>query len=95
MPDSERAIVRGVSSFQPQRLGRGGKEDGDEEFSTQRSVSISRVRVEVGGKKIYKRKKNIKDTSIKKPKTLFLPFSMKIGLFNLGVQGAFELVITL
>ena len=70
MQDLERAIVRRVSSFQSKRVGREGKEEGDEEFSTQRSVSISKVRVEVGGKKIYKRKTNIKVTSRKKPKQI-------------------------
>ena len=81
MLDSDRAIVRRVSSFQPQRLGRAEKEEEDEEFSTRRSVSISRVRVEVGGKKIYKRKKNIKDTSRKKPKTFLDSLFSKLKSF--------------
>ena len=73
--------MRRVSSLQPQRLGRGGKEEGDEEFSTQRSVSISRVRVEVGGQKLYKRKKNIKDTSRKKQQTFFDSLFSKLKSF--------------
>ena len=81
MPDSERAIVRRVSSFQPQRLGREGKEEEDEEFSTQRSVSISRVRVEMGGKKLYKRNKKIIDTSRKKPKTFLDSLLSKLKSF--------------
>ena len=81
MPDSERAIVRRVSSFQPQRLDREGKGEGDEEFSTQRSVSISRVRVEVGGKKLYKGKKSIKEISRQKPKTFLDSLFSKLKSF--------------
>jgi hypothetical protein len=81
MQDSERVIVRRVSSFQPHRLGKEGKGEGDEEFSTQRSVSISRVRVEVGGKKLYKGKKKIKDIPRKKPNTFFDSLFSKLKSF--------------
>ena len=81
MSDSDRAIVRRVSSFHPQRLGMAEKEEEDEEFSTWRSVSISSLRVEVGGKKIYERKKNIKDTSRKKPKTFLDSLFSKLKSF--------------
>ena len=83
MPDSDRVIVRRVSSFQPQRLGRERKFEVDEAFSTQRSVLVSRVRVEVGEKKLYKKKKNIKVTlkPRKKPKTFLDSLFSKLKSF--------------
>jgi hypothetical protein len=81
MQDSERAIVRRVSSFQPQRLDREGKEEADEEFSTQKSVLLSSVRVEVGGKKLYNGNKNIKDISRKKPETFLDSLFSKLKSF--------------
>jgi len=83
LPDSEQAIVEQVTSFQPLRLGRvneeqeGKVEEG--QFLTERSVSVSKVRVEVGGKKLYNRKKNLRRK--KKPKSLLDSLLSKLKSF--------------
>jgi len=80
LPNSEKAIVRRVSSFQPLRLGRAEQQIREEEILTERSVSVSKVRVEVGEKKLYNRKKkNLKPR--KKPKTLLDSLFTKLKSF--------------
>jgi len=78
LPDSERAIVDQVTSFQPLRLGRAGQVE-ERHYSTERSVSVSKVRVEVGEKKLYNRKKNLRRK--KKPKSLLDSFLSKLKSF--------------
>ena len=57
---THRVTVRRVSSFPLQRLGRAEKEEEDEKFSTQRSVLVSRVRVEVGERKYIRERRTSK-----------------------------------
>ena len=72
-----------VTSFQPLRLGRGNEEQEGKvkegQFLTERSVSVSKVRVEVGGKKLYNRKKNLRRK--KKPKSLLDSLLSKLKSF--------------
>jgi len=83
LPDSERAIVEQVTSFQPLRLGRVKEEQErkveEGQFLTERSVSVSKVRVEVGEKKLYNRKKNLRRK--KKPKSLLDSLLSKLKSF--------------
>lgn len=55
--DAERALVREVNSFHPLKL-----REEEENVSTRRSVSVSRVRVEMGEKKIVKKEEKQKTT---------------------------------
>jgi len=73
--DAERALVREVNSFHPLKL-----REEEENVSTRRSVSVSRVRVEMGEKKLLKKKKNKKQLR-KKPKTFLESIYSKLQSF--------------
>jgi len=82
LPDSERAIVDKVKSFQPLRIDteeNQRKEKKVDEYLTERSVSVSKVRVEVGQKKLFNRKKNLRRK--KKPKSLLDSLLTKLKSF--------------